>query len=50
MMAVAMVLEVDRMALGDFPRIEKYLDRLRARPSYRAISPSTKVADAAGGG
>jgi glutathione S-transferase len=50
MMAVAMVLEVDKIALADFPRIEKYLNRLRARPSYRAISPSTKVADAAAGG
>jgi glutathione S-transferase len=50
MMAVAMVLEVDKMPLGDFPRVEKYLERLRARPSYRAISPSTKVADAAKSG
>jgi len=49
LMALAMVLAVDKMALGDFPRVEKYLDRLRERPSYRAISPSTKVADAAGG-
>src|ERR1022692_2999556 len=49
LMALAMVLEVDKMALGDFPRVEKYLSRLRERPSYRAISPSTKVADAAGG-
>jgi glutathione S-transferase len=49
LMAVAMVLEVDKMALGDFPRVEKYLNRLRERPSYRAISPATKVADAAGG-
>jgi glutathione S-transferase len=48
LMAVAMVLEVDQPALGDFPRVEKYLVRLRQRPSYRAISPSTKVADAAG--
>jgi len=49
LMALAMVLAVDKMALGDFSRVEKYLDRLRERPSYRAISPSTKVADAAGG-
>ncbi|HLX37123.1 MAG TPA: glutathione S-transferase family protein, partial [Candidatus Binataceae bacterium] len=28
MMAVAMVLELDRMPLSDFPRVEKYLDRL----------------------
>lgn len=47
LMALAMVLEVDQPALGDFPRVEQYLNRLRARPSYRAISPSTKVADAA---
>lgn len=48
LMALAMVLEVDKMALGDFPHVEKYLSRLRERPSYRAISPSTKVAEAAG--
>lgn len=46
MMPVAMVLEVDRPALEDFPKVADYLTRLRARPSYRAISPSTKVADA----
>ncbi len=49
LMPLAMVLEVDKLGLGDFPRVEKYLARLRERPSYRAISPSTKVADAAGG-
>jgi hypothetical protein len=49
-MPLAMVLEVDRLALGDFPRVEKYLARLRERKSYRAISSSTKVADAAAGG
>ena len=48
LMALAMVLEVDKMALGDFPGVEKYLTRLRERTSYRAISPSTKVAEAAG--
>ena len=48
LMALAMVLEVDKMALAEFPRVEKYLNRLRERRSYRAISPSTKVADAAG--
>jgi glutathione S-transferase len=47
LMALAMVLEVDKMPLSDFPRSEKYLARLRERPSYRAISPSTRVADAA---
>lgn len=48
LMALAMVLEADKMALGDFPRVGKYLSRLRERPSYRAISPASKVADAAG--
>ncbi len=47
MMAVAMVLEVDRMPLVDFPRVGKYLERLRERASYRVISPATRVADAA---
>ena len=28
------------------PHVEKYLSALRQRPSYRAISPRTKVADA----
>jgi glutathione S-transferase len=49
-MPLAMVLEVDKMPLGDFPRVTKYLARLRERKSYRAISPSTKVADATAGG
>jgi glutathione S-transferase len=46
MMALAMVLEVDGMPVGDFPRVEQYLKLLRERQSYRAISPRTKVADA----
>jgi glutathione S-transferase len=50
MMAVAMVLEVDGMALDAFPRVARYLENLRKRRSYRAISPQTKVADAATGG
>jgi glutathione S-transferase len=50
LMPLAMVLAVDPMGLQDFPRVEKYLDRLRARKSYRAISPSTKVAGATAGG
>jgi glutathione S-transferase len=50
LMPLAMVLAVDQMGLQDFPRVEKYLDRLRARKSYRAISPSTKVAGATAGG
>jgi glutathione S-transferase len=47
MMVLAMVLEVDRLALDDFPRVERYLTGLRRRSSYRAISPNTKVAEAA---
>jgi glutathione S-transferase len=47
MMPVAMVLEVDRPALAGLARVEEYLERLRQRDSYRAISPRTKVADGA---
>jgi len=47
-MALAMVLEVDRMPLDAFPRVGSYLERLRARPSYRSISPQTSLADSAG--
>ena len=47
LMVLAMVLEVDGMPSDKFPRVERYLDLLRTRPSYRAISPRTKVADAA---
>jgi glutathione S-transferase len=46
MMVLAMVLEVDKLGLERFPNSEKYLGILRERPSYRAISPRTKVADA----
>jgi len=46
LMAVAMVLEVDAMKLDALPKVDAYLKRLRERPSYRAISPRTKVADA----
>jgi glutathione S-transferase len=45
MMVLAMVLEVDKLALDKFPRVEEYLITLRERPSYRAISPRTKVAE-----
>jgi len=45
MMVLAMVLEVDQMPLDKFPRVERYLKLLRERPSYRAISPRTNVAD-----
>jgi glutathione S-transferase len=47
---LAMVLEVDQMKLDAFPRVARYLDALRGRKSYRAISPKTKVADASAGG
>ena len=47
MMVLAMVLDVDGMPSDQFPRVERYLAHLRERPSYRAISPKTKVADAA---
>jgi glutathione S-transferase len=46
MMVLAMVLEVDQPTLEHFPRVDKYLASLRERPSYRAISPRTKVAEA----
>lgn len=48
MMVAAMVLEVDAPAmLAEFPSLERYLKLLRQRKSYRAISPRTKVAEAA---
>ena len=50
MMAVAMVLEVDGMAVGDFAQTEAYLQRLRERDSYQAISPKRSVADTARSG
>jgi glutathione S-transferase len=43
---LAMVLEVDEFDLSSFPRTAAYLQRLRERPSYRAVGPKTKVADA----
>jgi glutathione S-transferase len=46
MMVLAMVLEVDQLGLERFPNSDKYLGILRERPSYRAISPRTKVANA----
>ncbi|HEY6418582.1 MAG TPA: glutathione S-transferase family protein [Candidatus Binataceae bacterium] len=46
LMALAMVLEVDAPKLDAVPRVDAYLKRLRERPSYRAISPRTKVAEA----
>jgi glutathione S-transferase len=47
-MALAMVLEVDQMTLDASPRVAAYLERLRARPSYWSISPTTSLADSAG--
>lgn len=47
-MAVAMVLQVDGMDLEGFANFAAYLDRLRARPSYRAIDPNTSMEDSAG--
>jgi glutathione S-transferase len=46
MMVLAMVLEVDQMPLDGLPRVAQYLERLRGRRSYRAISARTKVAEA----
>jgi glutathione S-transferase len=46
MMVLAMVLDVDAMNLDAFPKVDAYLKRLRDRPSYRAISPRTKVGEA----
>jgi glutathione S-transferase len=48
MMALAMVLQVDGMALDGFPNCAAYLERLRARPSYRAIDANTSLDDSAG--
>jgi len=47
-MALAMVLQVDGMALDDLPNVAEYLDRLRQRPSYRAIDPRTSLEDSSG--
>lgn len=47
-MAMAMVLEVDGMVLSDYPNVAAYLDRLRARPSYKSISPKTSLEESAG--
>jgi len=47
-MVLAMVLEIDGMDLDAFPRVADYLNRLRRRPSYRAISPKTTVEQASG--
>ena len=49
-MAMAMALQVDGMELGDFPAVAAYLERLRGRPSYRSIAPTTSLEDSAGSG
>ncbi len=47
-MAMAMVLQVDGTDVGEFPHLNSYLDRLRARPSYKSIDPATSLADSEG--
>lgn len=47
-MALAMVLQVDGMTLDGLPNVAAYLDRLRQRPSYRAIDPRTSLEQSAG--
>jgi len=47
-MALAMVLQVDGMALDELPNLNAYLARLRQRPSYHAIDPTTSLEDSAG--
>ncbi len=47
-MALAMVLQVDGMPLDGLPRLAAYLDRLRARPSYGAIDPTTSLEESSG--
>lgn len=48
MMTVAMVLEVDGMNTSSFPEVADYLQRLRQRDSYQAISPQERMAETAG--
>jgi glutathione S-transferase len=47
-MTVAMVLEVDGMDTSSFPEVADYLQRLRQRDSYLAISPQESMAETAG--
>ncbi len=47
-MSVAMVLQVDGFAVDGYPKCAAYLDRLRQRPSYRAIDPATSLEESAG--
>jgi hypothetical protein len=45
---MAMVFEVDQFDVSAFPRTQAWLERLRARSSYRSISPATSLDDSAG--
>ena len=47
-MSLAMVLQVDGMSLDGLPNLAAYLERLRQRPSYRAIDPRTSLEESAG--
>ncbi|MBX3707769.1 MAG: glutathione S-transferase family protein [Pseudomonadales bacterium] len=47
-MSLAMVLQVDGMPLDGLPNVAAYLERLRRRPSYRAIDPRTSLEESAG--
>ncbi len=47
-MSVAMVLAVDGMDVSGFPNVAAYFERLRQRPSYRAIDPQTPMKQSAG--
>jgi glutathione S-transferase len=47
-MALAMVLQVDGMPLEGLPLLSAYLERLRARPSYRAIDPARSLEESSG--
>ena len=42
------VLEVDGMDTSSFPEAADYLQRLRQRDSYEAISPQERMAETAG--
>jgi glutathione S-transferase len=42
-MAMAMVFEVDEFDVSEFPGVARYLEKLRRRSSYQAISPRTPL-------
>jgi len=48
MMMVAMVLQVDGMDTSHYPEVAEYLQRLRQRDSYQAISPQNSLSETAG--